>query len=110
MSTEDVEQTQEEHPIFAMVRKMPEPWRSHFPKSSEEAQNWRPIVRQHALASCVLAVARTRREATWCAYIDAVPGHDHDDEADEVLSCGAKLLEEIARVLFPFFNDVPYAH
>lgn len=72
-------------------------------------ETWRPRIVIHALASRVLAVARTRIEGTWCAYIDAVPGEDHNAEYREVLYGGAKLPPEIARILFPQFADIPYA-
>jgi hypothetical protein len=71
--------------------------------------DWKPIVRRHALAMCVLAVARTRIEGAWAAYIDAVPGNDHGREAAEVLAHGDKLGESVARILFPEFVELPYA-
>ena len=72
-------------------------------------ETWKSIVRFRALASRVLAVAHTRVEGTWCAYVDAVPGQRHEDEIDQVLARGAKLDEAVARVLFPRFTDLPYA-
>ncbi|KKL62053.1 hypothetical protein LCGC14_2189080 [marine sediment metagenome] len=69
-----------------------------------------PTVRIHALANKVLAVAATRIEGTWAAYCDAVPGDKHTAEANAVLANGDKLIEEVARVLFPEFKDTPYAH
>jgi hypothetical protein len=57
----------------------------------------------------VLAVARSRIEGAWAAYIDAVPGVRHEDEVDLVLDHGAKLDVAIAREMFPFFADLPYA-
>ncbi len=69
-----------------------------------------PTVRIHALANKVLAVAATRIEGTWAAYCDAVPGDKHTAEANAVLANGDKLMEEVARVLFPMFKDLPYAH
>lgn len=98
-----------EHPIFARIRTMPEPWCSHFPKSAEEARAWKPLVRRRALASRVLVVARTRVEAAWAAYVDAVPGQNHDRELEAVLDHGDKLEENIARCLFPEFKAIPYA-
>jgi len=74
-----------------------------------EQGEFAPRVRRHALATRVLAVATTRAEGTWTAYIDAVPGEDHRVEQYAVLLHGTKLSEEIARVLFPSFDDVPYA-
>jgi len=75
-----------------------------------EAKDWTPTIRMHALAMKVLVVAKTRVEGTWAAYCDAVPGYDHNAEYDAVLANGDKLMEEIARVLFPMFDDIPYAH
>lgn len=70
---------------------------------------WTPMVRVHPLASKVLAVAATRVEGTWAAYCDAVPGINHHSEAGAVLTSGDKLMEEVARVLFPGFDEVPYS-
>ena len=70
---------------------------------------WHPIIRVRALATCVLVVAQTRIECAWSAYIDAVPGHNHDNEYEAVLAHGAKLDESLARCLFPEFDAVPYA-
>lgn len=98
-----------EHPAFTRAKQLAEPLRSFFPKSVEEAKNWRPIVRRVALTSRVLVVATTRIECAWVAYCDAVEGYNHDHEVEEVLKHGAKLPEAFARVLFPVFADVPYA-
>ena len=70
---------------------------------------WLPSIHSRALANKVLVVARTRIEGTWAAYCDAVPGNNHDVERHAVLENGDKLLEEVARVLFPMFKDLPYA-
>uniref|UniRef100_A0A6M3K654 Uncharacterized protein n=1 Tax=viral metagenome TaxID=1070528 RepID=A0A6M3K654_9ZZZZ len=79
-----------------------------FPDSPED--DWHPVVRNHALARRVLVVARTRIEGKWAAYIDAVPGQDHAREVAQVLRSGDKLPEHIAKVLFPYFEGIPYAH
>ncbi len=63
-----------------------------------------------ALATKVLVVAKTRVEGSWAAYVDAVPGQNHREERHEVLREGTKLPEAVARVLFPEFKDLPYAH
>lgn len=78
--------------------------------SSQRARGLEPHRIMKALGTRVLAVAQTRREGGWCAYIDAVPGINHESEMTGVLSLGTKLPEEIARVLFPFepFGDLPY--
>ncbi len=98
-----------EHPSFTRAKALPEPLRSHFPKSAEEERAFEPRVIRYALAGRVLVVANTRVECVWCAYCDAVPGINHDYEEQAVLRHGDKLGEKIARVLFPQFKDVPYA-
>ena len=80
-----------------------------FPENPGEAREWRPVVRRVALSSHVLAVARTRIEGAWAAYIDAVPGLNFDYEMDEVLLTGQKLSEATARHFFPMFPNIPYA-
>lgn len=82
-----------------------------FPETSVEAQDTSAWQRKylHALGLRVLCVAHTRLEKTWSAYCDAVPGKDHDLEAEEVFRTGAKLQEHVACVLFPEFAALPYA-
>lgn len=80
-----------------------------FPTNREEAWDWKPTLAMRALAVRVLAVARTRVEGKWAAYIDAVPGECHEDECDAVLRRGDKPPEAVARALFPMFDGVPYA-
>lgn len=70
---------------------------------------WTPTIRIYALANRVLVVAKTRFEGTWAAYCDAVPGINHKIESDAVLQDGDKLLEDVARKLFPVFEELPYA-
>ena len=71
------------------------------------------VVTHWPLSTRVLAVAATRTEGTWKAYIDAVPGWNHDNEWQKVLAHGAMLDEPVARLLFghrpEFGPDVPYA-
>lgn len=102
--------TADDHPSFILARALPEPWRSHFPKTMEEAQAFEPLVRRRCFGFKVLVVARTRRgQCAWSAYIDAVPGIDHDKEKNKVLLWGNKLPEAIARAMFPEFDGVRYA-
>lgn len=70
---------------------------------------WTVVEGRRALSRTVLAVARTRVEGTWKAYIDSVPGLDHGDEASEVLKTGSEMPKDIACSLFPEFADIPYA-
>jgi hypothetical protein len=97
------------HPAFVRAEALPEPLRSHFPKTAEEAQAFKPLIIHRALAARVLVVAVTRIECAWKAYIDAVPGQNHRKEFEMVASNGVTLDEEVARVLFPEFKEVLYA-
>lgn len=61
--------------------------------------------RQYTLATKVLAVVVINRKEDgeifdWSAYIDAVKGHNHNNEWQRVCSMGDKLPLEIAKVLF----------
>jgi hypothetical protein len=84
-----------------------------FPENSEEKEDWSVngyYFRYGALASPrVMAYAHTRVEGAWCAYIDAVPGQNHDHEWQEVMRYGGKLPESIALLIFPEFEGLPYA-
>ncbi len=77
----------------------------------DNPKEFREFVCLRALAMRVLAVAQTRIEGTWCAYIDAVPGARHREEYAAVLRHGDKLDEEVAAALFPWLASlgVPYA-
>lgn len=99
-----------EHPSFILAKSLPEPWIKHFPKSLEEAKNFKPYIDRIALATRVLVVAKTRVECAWAAYCDAVPGYNHDREYEAVLKHGTKIPEKMARVLFPRMKEVPYAY
>jgi len=76
---------------------------------AERIENWKPTIRVKTLASRVLVVAQTRIEGTWKAYIDAVPGERHDHEWQSVSTNGNEVPEEIARILFQEFEEIPYA-
>ena len=80
-----------------------------FPKTPEDARKWVPIVQKTALHSRILAVATTRIEGAWSAYIAPVPGIDHNEEMTEVLRTGNKLHKDLAVLLFPMFAEIPYA-
>ena len=99
-----------EHPAFIRAKALPVGVRECFPHSVEEAREWKAHISYHAIASNVLVAARTRIECAWAAYVDAVPGYDHDQEWQAVLDHGSKLSEHVARAMFPQFKDVPYAY
>lgn len=101
--------THADHPSFTRAKALPKPWCDHFPTSVSTALEFTPLVFIHPLETHVLAVARTRVECAWSAYVAAVPGMSHLEEAPAVLERGAKLDEAIARVLFPRLDGVPYA-
>jgi hypothetical protein len=57
--------------------------------------HWRP------LSTKVLLVAVVNKSiGDWAAYIDAVPGQNHDEEYMEVAKHGSKVSEEMARMFF----------
>lgn len=63
--------------------------------------------RMFTLATKVLAVAvinkrnDTGKLFDWTAYIDAVPGQNHEEEYMDVARVGDKLPKEIGIILFP---------
>jgi hypothetical protein len=83
-----------------------------FPDSGnqEEVGAWEPHVAYTVLHRNVMCVARTRVEGAWAAYCGPVPGMNHASEYQLVLVDGDKLSEDRARVLFPQFEGIPYAH
>jgi len=59
------------------------------------------------LASRVITVASINDDVgEWTAFIDAVPGMNHDEEWQAVLYRGTKLDERIAKVIFPEFTHL----
>lgn len=92
-----------------MANELPMGWADHFPKTDAEVRVWRQYTSIVALANRVLAVATTRVEGSWSAYCDAVEGQNHHREAELVLRFGSKMDEQVARLLFPIFEGVPYA-
>lgn len=97
------------HPAFGRAASLTGPLRGRFPLTVAEAQTWEPFIWLRALSARVLVVAVPRVECAWAAYCDAVPGQCHRDEWQAVRDHGAKLDEAVARVLFPAFDEVPYA-
>lgn len=65
-------------------------------------------VRYTILGQNVIAVAKEGGNNDWAAYIDAVPGINHEVEAEHVMTNGEKLRENVARVLFPEFRDLEW--
>jgi hypothetical protein len=59
------------------------------------------ILSVKVLCRRVLAVATKGAVGDWAAYIDAVPGHNHEREAVDVADNGDKLPQAFAEVLFP---------
>jgi hypothetical protein len=57
---------------------------------------------KHALSKKVLAIAAINPKiGDWSAYIDAVPGINHDVEKYEVARSGEKLPYQVAKLIFP---------
>lgn len=102
-------ETLNEHPSFVRAKNLPSGVGGLFPHNVEEAKRWEPAIFHRALSMRVLVVAVPRIECAWSAYIDAVPGINHTEEYQQVRESGTKLNEDLARLLFPIFDDVPYA-
>lgn len=102
-----------EHPIFARAKALPEHLRKLFPTNEEEARSWKATRVPYQLSAHLLVVAQTRIECAWAAYIGAMGqqdyGVDNHFAYKYVAMVGDKLPEEIARVIFPQFAEVPYA-
>jgi len=62
---------------------------------AEAPQGWWAYTQ---LSSTALAVVMRRRDG-WVCYVAGVPGRDHKQEAHEVLRCGDKAKEGIARAI-----------
>ena len=80
------------------------------PEDGSECRGWEPQVAVFALAHKVVAVANTRVEGRWKAYIDAVPGKNHDEEWRDVRRQGVAIPHDIAKAIFPGFAAIPYAN
>ncbi len=78
-------------------------WTEHF-----AAQPFKSLQIHRALAMRVLCVAHTLLPEHWAAYVDAVPGMQHELETEPVLRVGEKLPEDVARALFPEYAGLPY--
>lgn len=62
----------------------------------------------HALATKVIAFAVANVSVgDWAAYIDAVPGKDHDKEFEQLLKKrrSTKLSHDIAKIIFPSYDE-----
>jgi len=70
---------------------------------------WKPEITVYALSSTALIVCTTRIEGSFRAYAKGVPGMDHKAEAAQVLKWGDDIGEDLARFLFPQYEDLPYA-
>lgn len=59
-----------------------------------------------ALSQHVIAVAVINTDVRdWAAYIDAVPGYNHEEEYMLIVSYGNKLSRKIAEAIFPEISN-----
>lgn len=79
-----------------------------FPETQDEMDAWKPTIIYTALHRRVLLVAKTRIEGKWSCYCTPVPGINHQDEMHNWRDNGNKVLEHIARAVFPQFEEIPY--
>ena len=63
---------------------------------------------RHMLHRQVMVVARIRHDG-WKAYCFPVPGQNHDNEEHLWEDEGSQLPEKVARTMFGFLEDLPYA-
>ena len=63
---------------------------------------------RHMLHRQVMVLARIRHDG-WKAYCFPVPGEKHDEEEYLWENEGSQLIEPVAREMFGFLEDVPYA-
>lgn len=64
------------------------------------------MITYRALNRDVLAVAVTEEDVgDWAAYIGAVPGNNHEEEAELVARNGGKLPHKMAAILFPQIDE-----
>ena len=73
------------------------------------ARPWHRRTMMRSLGPEVLAVAHTRIERKWCAYIGRVFSEDYTEDFGHILAEGTKLDPDLAFQLFPEFLGVPYA-
>ncbi|RKZ72459.1 MAG: hypothetical protein DRQ48_00175 [Gammaproteobacteria bacterium] len=80
----------------------------HFPETHHQAVGFEQMEWHYAMHMTFLVVAATRIEGAWAAYGGPVPGMRHDQEHEGPLHTGDKLSEDVARVMFPHLDFLPY--
>ena len=86
---------------------------TYITKYREEWESWRKGEKLMTaklikpLSSHVLIVATWGVDG-WRAYCDSVPGINHEIEHCAVYESGTKIDEDIARVMFPMYAEIPY--
>lgn len=77
-------------------------------KIRRETESWKGYETAYeVLAQRVMVYAiATIEVGDWAAYIDAVPGMNHENEYDQIVADrrGSKLPYDIAKILFPYFD------
>lgn len=75
-------------------------------------RTWKEGIYEHeaeywVLASRVMTIAIANiTVGDWAAYVDAVPGENHDEEFVQLLEkrCSTKLPYEIAKIIYPRYD------
>ncbi len=71
-----------------------------------QKREYREILDYYTLDSKVLCVAVAHEPMDdWSAYIGAVEGKNHEQEFKEVKAEGSKLRYDLAKILFPEFDE-----
>jgi hypothetical protein len=68
-----------------------------------ERFKWKPL-NTHVLVVAVI----DDEYNNFAAYIGAVPGQNHDNEYQAIARSGSKLVESIARAIFPSLSGIEY--
>lgn len=75
---------------------------------------WKPKIIQRSLgqfgALWITAVARTRIEGSWGAYVGITTGDYPEIEQKRILDHGAKLRSEVADAIFPELAAIRYSN
>ena len=85
-----------------------EPLEAVWTKKELEAMDFTPRITHAWLAPKVLAVATTRIDGTWAAYVDSVTGQTGRLDIEAVLDHGATLNKAVASVMFPGYEHLEW--
>ena len=81
-----------------------------FPANRVAGCIWEPAIFHRSVGPEIVAVAKSRIEGKWRAYIATTTEANHDNAIEATINWGIPVDEKLARGLFPVeFTEVPYA-